>query len=110
MKKFYITIILLLGAITVWSQNVEYYNDERFHIDTALTKAKNYVFKASDEILMDSAFQRKSHFTNPNRNYYAEFDLDKYGIFPPNQGLQGGENEGDNGYVGAIDGVIDVGI
>lgn len=109
MKKIYITIILLLGAITVWSQNVEYYNDERFHIDTALTKAKNYVFKASDEILMDSAFQRKSHFTNPNRNYYAEFDLDKYGIFPPNQGLQGGENEGDNGYVGAIDGVIDVG-
>lgn len=109
MKKLYITIILLLGAITVWSQNVEYYNDEKFKIDTALTLRKNYVFSASDEILLDSVFQRNSSFTAPYGHYYAEFNLDRFGVFPPNQGLQGGENEGDNGYVGAIDGVIDVG-
>ena len=109
MKKLYIAIMLLLGALTVWSQNVEYYNDEKFKIDTALTLRKNYVFSASDEILLDSVFQRNSSFTAPYRHYYAEFNLDRFGVFSPNQGLQGGENEGDNGYVGAIDGVIDVG-
>lgn len=74
---------------------------------------KNYVFTASDEILLDSAFQRNSSISLypdvPPRRYYAEFNLDKYSVFPPNQGLQGGGEAGDNGYVGAIDGVIDVG-
>ena len=109
MKKIHITILLLFAVVTVWSQNTEYYQEERLHIDTALMMRKNYVFTASDEILLDSAFQRNSCFTNPYRYYYAEFNLDKYGVFPPNQGLQGGCDGESNGYVGAIGGVIDVG-
>ena len=69
MKKVCITILLLFAVVTIWSQNTEYYSGERFHIDTALTMRKNYVFTASDEILLDSAFQRNSRFTNPNKYY-----------------------------------------
>ena len=112
MKNIRITILLLFVAVAAWPQNIEYHYEDRIHIDTALTKWKNYVFTASDEILLDSAFKRDSRFRiepySIYRYYYTGFNLDKYGVFPPNQGLQGGE-AGDNGYVGAIDGVIDVG-
>ncbi len=105
--------MLLFIAVTAWSQNVVYHYEDKIHIDTALNQWKSYVFTASDEILLDSAFQRNSRYSTEPLSlvkcFSTDFRLDQLGVYPPHQGLQGGEDENDRGCVGSLGGVIDVG-
>ena len=112
MKKLLCTVALTLCLGYLSAQNTridttEVYQDEYFHLNCGYGQAINYKFYAGDSITLDEGFFRG----NFNGQYYYTMDLvvDGMGVYPPSAGEQGGPNEGDNGYVGALGGTVDVG-
>ena len=113
MKKVLCTIVLLTCVLYISAQSnqqveTEVYKNEWFVLDSAFAKSRNYEFYANDSIVLTPDFSRNSN-DFPSLDLYTEFNIDNMVNYPPQQGLLGGPNEGDHGYVGALDGTIDVG-
>ena len=132
MKNHILTIILaLLCMASAWAQNQRpitseqetlTFEDESFTLMSAIPDESdwnNYIYMASDSITLLPGFERGSeyhHFPHnvpgpyiPHKYFFTDLVADQYGVFPPLEGTQGGPNEGDDGYVGALGGTIDVG-
>ena len=113
MKKTLCTVVLLACALYNSAQNIhpvetEIHKNEWFMLDSAFTKSKNYEFYANDSIVLTPNFSRNSNSFHAFLDLYSEFSIENMVNYPPQQGLSGGPNEGDNGYVGALGGTIDV--
>ena len=122
MKKTYCTIILMMCTLYMSAQikqptdprydvDTLVYVGESFVLDTALAQYKNYEFYAEDSIVLNAGFSRLSvepGQTLPLAFFYTKLAIDEFGVHPPYNGHQGGPNEGDKGYVGALGGTIDV--
>ena len=112
MKKIACTIVLLIYILNVSAQTIrpvetEIYKNEWFVLDSAFEKPRNYEFYANDSIILDENFERVSriHVFNCTMDFNV-YDLGD--IYLPQQGLLGGPNEGDHGYVGTLGGTIDI--
>jgi YD repeat-containing protein len=113
MKKIICTIALMLQLVCLSAQinrpvSTEIYKDEYFILNSGYGQPISYEFYAGDSIILDEGFFRNYS----NGQYYFTMDLvvDDIGVYPPTAGTQGGPSEGDNGYVGALDGTFDVGM
>ena len=108
MKKTILTVLVWLSAIIAYAQSPVVVQDEVIVLDTDLEETVDYQFFAGDSIVLNPGFRRLSH-SSLHHVFNTELVVDDYAIFPPSQGEQGGPNEGDQGYVGALGGSVDVG-
>ena len=108
MKKTILMVLVWLSAIIAYAQSPVVVQDEVIVLDTDLEETVDYQFFAGDSIVLSPGFRRLSHIF-PHHVFNTELVVDDYAIFPPSQGEQGGPNEGDQGYVGALGGSVDVG-
>ena len=108
MKKTILTVLVWLSATIAYAQSPVVVQDEVIVLDTNLDETVDYRFLAGDSIVLNPGFRRISHIF-PHHVFNTELVVDDYAIFPPSNGEQGGPNEGDQGYVGALGGSVDVG-
>ena len=108
MKKTILTVLVWLSATIAYAQSPVVVQDEVIVLDTNLNDTVDYRFLAGDSIVLNPGFRRISHIF-PHHVFNTELVVDDYAIFPPSNGEQGGPNEGDQGYVGALGGSVDVG-
>ena len=108
MKKTILTVLVWLSATIAYAQSPVVVQDEVIVLDTNLNDTVDYRFLAGDSIVLNPGFRRISHIF-PHHVFNTELVVDDYAIFPPRNGEQGGPNEGDQGYVGALGGSVDVG-
>lgn len=112
MKKLFCILVLTLCLSYLSAQNgrpisTEIYQSEYFILNTPYNEPVNYEFYATDSIILEPSFYR--HYRNHVYNCEMNLSINGIGIFPPAHGEQGGPNEGDAGYVGTLNGSIDVG-
>lgn len=110
MKRTILTVLSLLLLYPLVAQEPITIQDETFMLDTNFTHRRDYMILASDSIVLEHGFSRDSHgslYTFP-RHFSTELMVDNMQVIPPSQGQEGGPNEGDTGYVGALGGTIDV--
>ena len=114
MKKATLILMLSLASLCIQAQETRpvqtvVCQDEQFLLDTSYNEREdrmNFEFHASDSIVLDPGFSRKSLLSS---TYYTmDLTVDVLGVYPPGHGLQGGPDEADTGYVGAIGGTVDV--
>ena len=120
MKKIICYIICLLTTFNLSAQNTlspetkhrgvgtEIYEDENFVLDSVFSCKMNYEFYASDSIVLDAGFSRVSATDLFPWRYYTNLVAGGLGVYPPSDGEQGGPNEGNKGYVGSLEGAIDI--
>ena len=120
MKKTYCTIILMMCTLYMSAQikqptdprytvrDTEIHEDEFFVIDTSFSQLKNYEFYADDSIVLKPGFSRLSAASAPPAYFYTKLFTGGLVVTPPSHGQQGGPENGNKGYVGALGGTIDV--
>ena len=100
MKRKLLTIMALLVSALAQGQVFQQIN---IVLDSEVPKDKNCVYEASTSIKLlpglrcDPAFGKSVMFT-----------IDRFGVFPPNEGLYGGPSAGQKGVVGALPGELNI--
>lgn len=101
MKRKLLLIMLLLVGIVVNSQT---YQQTNIVLDSEIPKDKDLLYEASTSIKLLNGF-----YCNPNANKSAVFSIDRFGVFPPDEGIIGGPmSSAMNGVVGALPGELDI--
>jgi len=101
MKRNLLFIVLLFALALAHSQTIQQTN---FELDSEVPKDKCFVYEASTSIKMLDGF-----YCDPNYEKSAKFSIDRYGVFPPDEGLIGGPATSDkDGVVGALPGELNV--
>ncbi|MBR4392384.1 MAG: VCBS repeat-containing protein [Bacteroidales bacterium] len=97
MKK-HLLLLLLAGAWNMAQADHHLMLSDEIHCD------QNMHIYATDYILLNPGFKAEAH-----DGYDILIDIDAYDINPPATGIFGGPLSQDNGVVGALGGIIDVG-
>ena len=105
---FLLLCVSYLSAQDIRTAPTEIYQGEQFLLDTSFNSRINYEFYANDSIILEPSFSRQTWFHGENCT--MDLTVNGFGVYPPSQGAQGGPLEGDNGYVGALGGSLDVGV
>lgn len=100
MKPLILLIMLLLGV----GVRAQTYQQTELELNSEIPKDKSVVYKASTSIKMLTGFH-----CEPNRNNSVLLSIDRYGVFPPEEGVTGGTAWGQDGVVGALPGELNVG-
>ncbi len=101
MKKRLLLITTVLPALTLFSQT---YQQTDIELDSEVPRDKNVIYEASASIKMSDGFR-----CEPNTNKSAKFLIDRFGVFPPEEGILGGPaTSGHDGVVGALPGELNV--
>lgn len=101
MKRNYLLLVLMLAALVSNSQT---YQQTNLELDMAIPPDKNCVFEASASIKMLNGLHCR-----PGHNKTVKFSIDRYGVFPPEDGYLGGPTPAnDYGVVGALPGELNV--
>ena len=98
----------LTVAGTLWSissQAQHIHCGETFELGDSLASNQDHRYTAGNYIEL-----KKGFVAEPDRHRSTLLQLEPFGVFPPEAGLTGGPDESGNGVVGAIDGVLDVGM
>lgn len=82
----------------------EVHHADTFTLDTVLNPSRSHEYTASRYIDLTPGFS-----SAPAHGKRTMLGTDPFGVFPPKEGITGGPNPGDEGVVGAIGGVVDVG-
>lgn len=102
-KNLITTIGLVLSVYILYGQDVNE-QGESFHLNQALFSDINYDYTASNHIDLQPGFDSEHNHTVK----YTDLHIDKFGIYPPNNGVLGGPEGYGNGVVGAIEGSVSV--
>lgn len=101
MKTLILLIMLLLGV----GAHAQKYQQAEIELDSEIPKEKSLIYEASISIKMLKGFHCK-----PAGNNSVMLTIDRYGVFPPEEGLIGGVTAGSQGgVVGALPGELNVG-
>lgn len=101
MKKNILSILLLLVVMPLSSQ---VYQQTYMELDSKMLNDDNVVCEASSSIKMLPGF-----YCNPTKDRSAKFLIDRFGVFPPDEGMIGGPVTSDkDGVVGALPGELNV--
>ena len=101
MKRKLLLLVLTLAALVSKSQTFQQTNLE---LDLEIPPDKNCVFEASTSIKLMSGLRCR-----PNSDKSVMFSIDRYGVFPPEEGYLGGPSPTNNGgVVGALPGELNV--
>ena len=101
MKRDLLLILLTLVAPMTFAQT---YQQTNLELDSEIPKDKSIVCEASTSIRLLNGLR-----CNPDAGKSVVFRIDRFGVFPPGEGLVGGPPSSDqNGVVGALPGELQV--
>ena len=101
MKRYVVVIIAVLIQIMAHGQN---YGQTCFELAEVIPENRNVVYEATTSIKLLDGFR-----CNPDRNNSVLLSINRFGVFPPEEGLYGGPSySGGNGVVGALPGELNV--
>ena len=102
MKTKILLIMLLLGTGVNYAQT---FQQTEIELDSEIPKDKSFVYEASTSIKMLEGFHCQPYGKNSVRLL-----IDRYGVFPPDEGVTGGASAlSQDGVVGALLGELNVG-
>ena len=94
-------LIMMLIASALCAQT---YQQTNIELDSEIPKDKSIVYEASTSIKLLPGFCGK-----PINGHYIAFSIDRYGVFPPEEGLLGGPPiSNKDGVVGALPGELNI--
>lgn len=102
MKRFIIFQILLLSSVFMIAENRR--QQTEFELNDQLESRETYDFEASSYIKLLNGFK-----CDPENDYSSCFHINRYGVFPPEAGFLGGPSSSNDGVVGALPGILNVG-
>ena len=101
MKNKLLLFISMLAVNMVLAQT---YQQTDIELNSEIPKDKSVVYEASASIKMLEDFK-----CNPDIDRSAVFSIDRFGVFPPNEGIVGGPpTSNQDGVVGALPGELNV--
>ena len=101
MKRKLLLITTMLATISLLSQT---YQQTDIELNSEIPRDKSVVFEASTLIKLMDGFR-----CDPIANKSAIFSIDRFGVFPPDDGVLGGPATSDHdGVVGALPGELNV--
>ena len=101
MKKKLLLIMSMLVVLTLPAQT---YQQTDIELDSEIPRDKSVVFEASTSIKLLDGFR-----CDPISNKSAVFSIDRFGVFPPDEGILGGPaTSAHDGVVGALPGTLNV--
>ena len=99
-RKLLLILLLTLGAYA----SSQTYQQTNIVLDSEIPKDKNLHYEASTSIKLVKGF-----CCHPNAQKSVVFSIDRYGVFPPDEGLIGGPATSNmNGVVGALPGELNI--
>lgn len=102
MKRFILLHILLLSAVCVIADNRK--QQTEFELSEQLDGHDTYIYEASSYIKLLDGFK-----SNPGRGGSSCFSINRYGVYPPENGVLGGPStSARDGVVGALPGYLNV--
>ena len=101
MKRKILLIMLMLGAGISYAQ---IYQQTDIELDSEIPKDKSIVYEASTSIKLLKGFCCK-----PKDKNSVMLTINRYGVFPPDEGIVGGTTSGQDGVVGFLPGELNVG-
>ncbi len=100
MKKILFVMLLCVGVM-----QAQTYQQTEIELDSEIPKDNSFVYEASTSIKMLKGFHCR-----PNGNNSVLLAIDRFGVFPPEEGITGGASTlGHDGVVGALPGELNVG-
>jgi len=115
MKKIFLTAAMLLVLGMSYAQDTGDRNvvitGENIVLDYELPSQSRNDVIASNEIRLKPGFSANHRTIEPMENtrlFQTSLKIEDFGVYPPEDGLTGGPNSGDDGVVGAIGGTVDV--
>ncbi len=102
MKRILLLTMLLSIATLLSSQTSQ---QTYLELNVSIPRDENTVYEASTSIKMLPGF-----YCNPQEGHSSRFSIDRFGVFPPDEGLIGGPTTSNkDGVVGALPGELSVG-
>jgi len=102
MKRMFLLIIMLSAVVLTHSQT---YQQTNIEFNSEIPGNSNYTFEASTSIKLLDGFRCK-----PMADKYVMFFINRYGVFPPEEGAVGGPaTSNKDGVVGALPGELNIG-
>lgn len=86
---------LLLCASNICSQEI--FQQTHIELSDALNDDVSYLCQATTSIKLQPGFMYK-----PNKNKSLNLEIDRYSVFPPDEGYYGGVSNNDDGVVGSL--------
>ena len=97
-------LLLIMSMLTAISLNSQTYQQTDIELDSEIPRDKSVVFEASTSLKLLDGFR-----CDPNSGKSAVFSIDRFGVFPPDEGILGGPATSDqDGVVGALPGELNV--
>lgn len=97
-------LLLIICLLALFDLRAQIYQQTSIELDSEIPKDKSMVFEASRSIRLADGF-----YCEPEKDNQVVLTIDRYGVFPPEEGLLGGPSYSSNGVVGALPGTLDVG-
>lgn len=98
MKKIASTLLFLSLSLYGWAEH-------HYLLSGELANGEDHHYTANSHIMLSSGFK-----SEPSGGHEVLLCIDPYGVFPPEEGLYGGPLANQDGVVGAIEGVVDIGL
>ena len=96
MKIKYIGVMMLLLCVSnICSQEI--YQQTHIELSDALNEDESYLCQATTSIKLLPGFMYK-----PDKNNSLNLEIDRYSVFPPDEGYYGGATDKDDGVVGSL--------
>ena len=102
MKNYVIVILLMLLSVKINAQEI--YRQTNVELDESMDETKSYLCQASNSIELLPGFGY-----SPKSDNSMMLDIDRYSVFPPMEDMHGGPCAEDDGVVGSLPGMFDVG-
>ena len=100
MKKIFLMMMISVAA-SLCAQNCQ---QTYMELDSEIPKDESFVYEASASIKMQPGFR-----CNPHEGHSAMFTINRFGVFPPDEGIVGGPaTSNKDGVVGALPGELNV--
>lgn len=94
MKKITITILLILSLFTIEINSQEVLQQTTIELRDALDAQRTYLCNATRSIELLPGFNYDPALSNK-----LVLDIDRYSVYPPSEGMYGGNSENNNDYV-----------
>lgn len=101
MKKNVLLILLLLSVVLAQGQ---LYQQTNIVLESEIPKDKDCVYEASTSIQL-----LPGTYSEPSKGKTVSFSINRYGVFPPEEGIWGGPNSSSqDGVVGSLPGELNI--